>query len=115
MVRSAVGGWRTLGGVREGPEVGLIAELGELGEETVDLCLRRALVEMVLSKIPEHPRANKARVSGLLDRCGLSGSPVQSITLRSDDLPPFQTRAEGWTRECRHRAVRRQERQFLSR
>src|SRR5208282_6206077 len=29
--------WRSLGGVGEEPDISLIAELGELGEETVDL------------------------------------------------------------------------------
>ena len=70
MAPSALGGWGTLGSVREGPEIGLIAELGELSEETVDLGLHRALVEMVLSKIPELRTVPEHVIDRGQQRCG---------------------------------------------
>src|SRR5208337_3555044 len=69
-VRSAVGGWRTLGGVRERPEIGLIAQLGELGEEAVELGLGRALVEVILSKIPELRTVPEHVIDRGEQRCG---------------------------------------------
>ena len=62
--------WRSLGGVGEEPDISLIAELGELGEETVDLGLRRALVEMVLSKIPELRTVLEHMIDRGQQRCG---------------------------------------------
>src|SRR5208337_693700 len=58
------------GGVREGPEIGLIAQLGELGEEAVDLGLGRALVEMILSEIPELRTVPEHVIDRGQQRCG---------------------------------------------